>query len=605
MEISPGSFFGRWQSRNAHATIPHCIAKIQEAGVLDNFRRVADGIGGPFEGMWFADSDLYKTLEAIGWESSRVGDPVHQAFMDEAVRLIERAQDADGYLNTAVQGDPDKERYAELEVSHELYCAGHLIQAAVAIHRGTGDDRLLRVARRFVDNILDSLSDRDDGFDGHPEIETALVELAREVDDARLVPFAAAQVDRRGHQRLRVYILDPDYFQDAVALREADEAVGHAVRQLYLLAGAADIYLESGDESLLAACVRLWENLFQKKTYLTGGHGSRHMGEAFGDAYELPSDRAYTETCAGIASFQWNWRMLLATGQARYAQAMETVLYNTIAAAMGMDGRHFFYTNPLQMRTGHRGNDDGTPAGRLSWFKCSCCPPNLARLIASLHHYLATSDDHELTIHQFVSATVQAELDGTPMTVELQTDYPWTAALTATVRAEGECGLAIRIPDGLADVTARLDGVPVPDGSFADGYVRIRRAWTGTSTLTVDGTIEPQVVHPHPALDAVRGTVALRRGPLVYCIEAVDQAERTVLEDLRVDLGAPVEENGSPLEDVEVGLTAQGYVLDEPEVLYSSVASRPASTPTTIHAIPYFAWGNRGEHAMRVWIPTT
>ena len=349
-------------------------------------------------------------LEAVGWETGRAGDGGWSAFVDDTVALLREAQDDDGYLNSWIQGVHPERRWQQLEESHELYCAGHMIQAAVAVARGAGRDDLLDVARRFADLAVERFGDDggEPGLDGHPEIETALVELYRHTGEPRYLALAAAMVERRGRGLLGHHHFGSQYLQDHAPVREATEPVGHAVRQLYLAAGVTDVYLETGDASLLEAMQELWQRTFAEKTYVTGAHGSRHRDEAFGDPYELPPDRAYGETCAAIASFLWNWRLLLATGDGRYAEEMERALYNAIAVSTSLDGRHFSYSNPLHLRDGHDGSSEDAPSERLPWFRCACCPPNLARLVASLHHYVATRDGEGIQLHLPAAGRIEA-----------------------------------------------------------------------------------------------------------------------------------------------------------------------------------------------------
>ena len=305
---------------------------------------------GDFAGMWFADSDVYKTLEAAAWAGG------FEDFVAGTAALLEKAQDPDGYLNSYYQTGHRDEQWADLRFSHEMYCAGHLIQAAVAA------PALLPVARRFADLLVRRFGpDGEEAICGHPEIETALAELYRVTGHRPYLELATAFVDRRGHGLLGDDgRFGPRYYLDHQPVRDAEEVTGHVVRQVYLLAGAVDVAVETGDAELLAAAERLWESALAGKTYLTGGQGSRHRDEAFGDPYELPPDRAYAETCAAIGSFQWAWRLLLATGRSRYADEMERLLHNGIAASTAVSGTAFFYSNPLQLRTGH----DGVARGR-------------------------------------------------------------------------------------------------------------------------------------------------------------------------------------------------------------------------------------------------
>jgi uncharacterized protein len=589
--LAPEGLLGGWQALNRAATIDHCIERLEATGTLDNLRRLRDPSVGEFRGLRFADSDLYKTLEAVGWAGG------WSAWVDEVVALLRDVQDEDGYLNSWIQGVHPDQRWQRLEESHELYCAGHLIQAAVAV----GRDDLLAVARRFADLAVRRCEQRGEpDLDGHPEIELALVALSRHSGDERYLALASAMVERRGHGLLAPQGFGPQYLQDHAPVREATEPVGHAVRQLYLAAGVTDVYLETGDASLLEAMELLWRRMYAEKTYVTGAHGSRHRDEAFGDPYELPPDRAYGETCAAIASFMWNWRLLLATGHGRYADEMERALYNAVAVSTSLDGCHFSYSNPLHLRAGHDGATEDAPSERLPWFACACCPPNVARLVASLHRYVATRDDDGIQLHHFTAGRVESETVALTMT----TDYPWDGRLEIAVESPpGEWTLSLRIPAWCETAAVTVDGEPVAATADEAGYVRVRRAWSGRTAVVLELPMPVRVIAPHPRIDAVRGCVALARGPLVYCIEQADHPGVAV-EDLRIDPAAPpAPVAADPV--LGVALVGAGAALSgAPDALYAPHGAPVTSAPATLTAIPYFRWANRGPNAMRVWIPT-
>ncbi|MEV4052439.1 beta-L-arabinofuranosidase domain-containing protein [Amycolatopsis sp. NPDC049688] len=597
--FAPGSLFGDWQERNASRTLPHCVEQLDAAGALDNLRRVTGEVDSEHRNMWFADSDVYKTLEAAAWQLGRdPGDAELRAFLDTTAALVAKAQEDDGYLNSYFTVDKPELKWRELHWSHELYCAGHLIQAAVAAARAGVGAQLVTVARRFADLIVERFGDVDgvDDVDGHPEIETALVELYRVTGHRPYLDQAARFLELRGRGLLDGERFGSRYLQDHEPVRTADEVAGHVVRQLYLLAGVVDVAVETRDDSLLDAARRLWADAFGAKTYLTGAQGSRHRDEAFGDPYELPPDRAYGETCAAIASFQWNWRMLLATGESHYADEMERALYNAIAGSTALDGTHFFYSNPLHLRTGHDGSHEDAPSQRLPWYSCACCPPNLARLVASLSGYVATTDSGGLQVHLYAAGSIQTTVDGVDVRVETRTEYPWDGRVELTVTTRAPLMLALRIP-GWAE-GALVDGAPA---EVRDGYAEVRRDWTGGATVTLDLPMPARIVRPHPRIDAVRGCVAVTRGPLVYCLEQADLPGGVTLEDVRIDPAAPLSP-ASP-ETVPVALTAAGCV----EVPASAELYGPGTSvtgePLDLTMIPYFLWGNREPGPMRVWLP--
>ena len=610
VRLEPEGWLGAWQAVNRAATIPHCVSQMTESGALDNLRRKAGAFAGPRRGYLFSDSDVYKTLEAIGWERDPAGEL--RAAASAMTETVAKAQDDDGYVHSWF-GLDGREPWSDLTNGHEMYCAGHLIQAGVAAARG-GDGRLLEIARRFADLLVERFG-RETGaagrsldggraeIDGHPEIEMALVELWRETGRRPYLDLAARMIERRGHGTLGSGYFGPSYYLDHVPVRDAAAVTGHAVRQLYLLCGASDVATETGDPELLAAIERLWDDAYQTKTYLTGGHGSRHRDEAFGDPYELPPDRAYNETCAAIASVMWNWRLLLATGRRRYADELERALYNAVAVGLSADGTRFSYSNPLQLRAGHDGSSEDSPSGRLPWYACACCPPNLARLGASLHDYVATGGGDGLQLHLYAAGRISVELDAGPVELEVVTAYPWEGEITVTIvrSVSAPWELALRQPAWCENVS--VTGARPADG--ADGYYRSRRAWAAGDEVRLVLGMPVQVISAHPAVDAVRGCVALQRGPLVYCLEQRDQPDGLSLDDVRIDLGAPIEAVTAADGTVTLtGLGRSGAARDWAGGLYRPAAGPAApDEPVRWVAVPYYRWANRGESAMRVWLP--
>ncbi len=619
-----GGLLHDWQQRNREASLPLALRQLEVAGNLDNLRaaaRPAGDTGGKagYHGPVFMDSDIYKTLEAIGWELARdpgggTGSDIWRAlsgFVASTIPLLEQAQEPDGYLDSYIQvsGEP---RYGRLAWSHEMYCAGHLIQAAVAMRRTAGHDelagRLLAVAERVADQLVATFAGQEKGLDGHPEVETALAELYRETGHRAYLDLARQFVDQRGHGLAGDSGRGHRYLQDHLPVREAVTEEGHAVRALYLEAGVADVASETGDADLLASSIRRWEDMVAAKTYLTGGNGSRHSDEAFGDRYELPPDRAYNETCAAIASFHWSWRLLLATGEARYADLMERLLYNAFGASISTDGQRFFYVNPLQRRYDHVEEDE--EARRHEWFSCACCPPNIMRLLASLQHYLATTAGETLYLHQFTGATVQAPLAGGTLDVTVAAGLPWSGDVTVQVRQAppGPCGLAVRVPAWSAPPRLLVNGEPA-EASATPGYLTVTRSWQPGDVLAWTFALTPRWVYPHPRIDAVRGCTAIERGPLVYCFEQVDQADGTDLDDLALVAGSALIDQPATLPEVGqtvlVETEARPLRAGRPGELPYPPAFPPQSPGTAQRAtaVPYFQWDNRDGRPMRVWLP--
>jgi uncharacterized protein len=582
------------QRVNREVTLLRGAEELERAGTLDNLRIAAGRGSGERRGMVFSDSDVYKWLEALAWERGREPSDELDRLAGETIRLVAAAQAPDGYLNSWCQVIDPSWRWTDPEMGHELYCAGHLIQAGVATARATGDGSLLAVARRFADLIDDVFgNDPARGTDGHPEIEVALAELYRQTGETRYLRLADTLTGRRGFGTFAGGRFDLDYYQDAEPVRDARGIVGHAVRALYLAAGVTDIYAETGDEALLASMLRQWDDLASAKSYLTGGVGSRHYDEAIGNAYELPPDRAYCETCASIASMMWNWRMLLVTGESRFADLFERTLYNGFLSGLSLDGESFFYVNPLQSRTGEH---------RHRWNPVACCPPNIMRLLASLHHYLATVTDDGIQLHQYASSTIRAG----DVVLSVETAYPWDGTVRVEVveSPDREWTLALRIPGWAREAT--LDGEAVAAG----GYAEVRRRWRDGTQLELLLDVSPRLTVPNPRIDAVRGCLAIERGPVVYCLEQPDLAPGLDLADIAADPAAdPVDNGPVPQLGGLPGVALTGVVRDLDgwrQSEYRDLRALPAATaasPTQLLAVPYFAWANRSGGAMRVWIP--
>ncbi|MGW0904789.1 glycoside hydrolase family 127 protein [Streptomyces sp. NPDC002853] len=611
-----GGFWAARRHTNASVSIPQGPERLEQAGNLANLRAAAQGAGAFAGDFPFQDSDVHKWLEAASWQlADQPGPHGLAADVERLAALVAAAQDPDGYLQTYYQVARPDRRWRELDWGHELYCAGHLIQAAVAHHRATQGRELLDVAVRFAGHI-DSLfgtdatgegDEKNHGICGHPQIETALVELYRETGERRFLDLAGRFTDRRGHGLLAAVIdrardPGPAYWQDHLPLREAPTVTGHAVRQLYLLAGATDLAMETGDVTLREALERLWHSMAATKTYLTGGVGARHEGEAFGEPFELPPDRAYAETCAAIASVQWSWRMALLTGETRYSDLVERTLYNGFLSGVALDGDRWLYVNPLQVRDDHEARTGDQASRRTPWFRCACCPPNVMRLLASLPHYVASGDADGLQLHQYATgsyttyapyATGDSDAAGSGGAVTVETDYPWKGRVTVTVDAapaDRDWTLSLRIPSWCTEFT-----VAAPDKQHrteADrGWLRIRRRWLPGERVVLDLALDVRLTEPDPRVDAVRGCLAIERGPLVYCLEGVDQRSALRLDEVTL---AP---------DARLVTEHRPELLGGVTVVTTTGHRRSDGTPAPLTAVPYHVWANRDDGAMRVWIP--
>lgn len=604
--LHPRGSLGAWQELNASATIPHCIAQLETSGVIDNFRRLIGESGATHRGFVFADSDLYKVIEAIAWEIGRSGTAAHTAWLDEMIALIARAQEPSGYLHTWIQGVHPEKKFAELHWTHELYVLGHWLQAGIALARAADRTDLLDLALRFVDLVERRFGPgREDGIPGHPEIETALVELYRHSGERRHLDLAQHLIDQRGRDILPGGGLGTHYFQDHLPVREAVDPTGHAVRQLYLNAGISDLFLETGETALGEVIEEQWDRVHTRKMYLSGAFGSRHRDESFGNDFELPSDRAYAETCATIADLHWTWRMMLSGDDPRHGDVIEREIHNALAASLDATGTRFFYSNPLQRRP-DRFDEENAPAERREWYSCACCPPNIARTIAQLGAYVAAWRTGEagpsLELLQLTDMSVSLPAEVGVGTLHVETDYP----------ASGVLGLRLS-PQATAD-GARL-GVRIP------GWVRSGSVATGDGTERplhpeelsaqrlelsledVDGTVltfdmPPRWTRSHPRVDATRGCVALERGPIVHCLEQVDLPSGIEIDDLVVptDMTASAQADGS----LEISLL---HRPDDGGLYRPAGDERPSEGRITITTTPFSRWGNRGSGAMRIWLP--
>jgi hypothetical protein len=607
-----GGLWARRQTTNRDAALPHGYRMLEAAGNLENLRIAAGTSTGRYRGPVFMDSDVYKWIEAAAYEYARIPSDWLRSHMTAAIEIVGAAQSEDGYLNSHYQVAEPGRRWTDFAQGHELYCAGHLFQAAVAHHRATGEDRLLRIAGRFADYLHAIFGPgKRPGTPGHPEIEMGLTELYRETGERRYLDLALFFLDQRGRGWLgpgRFH--SAAYYQDRVPVREAAEVEGHAVRALYLTTGVADVYLETGEADLLTALDRQWADLTGHKLYVTGGAGSRHNGEAFGQPYELPSELAYCETCAAIASILWSWRMLLATGQARFADLIDRTLHNAVLAGVSLDGERYFYVNPLASngRAEHLGRGG---CRRKEWHLVACCPPNVMRLLASLGHYLATRDHTGLQVHQYAPARIATELPaGRPVGLRMETRYPWEGSIRLTIEDAdgGTWALALRVPGWCGRATARVNGDKIEATPDASGYLRLERAWRPGDAVVLELPIHAGLIEPHPAIESTRGCLAIERGPLVYCVEQADQRDAPVAE-LEIDSTSALASRWDPdlLEGV-VTVRATGFRVDTSSWngrLYRPFGSAPAPARqrTELTAIPYFAWANRDPGAMRVWIP--
>ncbi|MFF1547027.1 glycoside hydrolase family 127 protein [Streptomyces sp. NPDC058291] len=613
-----GGFWARRREVNATATLDHCRDWMERVGWIGNFRAAAQGrVHRDRRGREFADSDVYKLLEAMAWQAGQEHGDALAPQIGALTDVIAPAQEPDGYLNTAFGRPGQQPRYSDLEWGHELYCYGHLIQAGVARTRAGGEDELVKIARRAADHVCAAFG--PGGIErvcGHPEIETALVELARTTGEQRYLDQAALFIDRRGRHTLADPEFGRAYHQDDQPVRTAAVLRGHAVRALYLAAGAVDVAVETADDDLLAAVVRQWEATVARRTYLTGGMGSHHRDESFGDDFVLPPDRAYSETCAAVASVMLSWRLLLATGEPRFADLAERTLFNVVATSPSEDGRAFFYANTLHRR--RRGAapsaDVESPRAdsglRAPWFAVSCCPTNVARTLALLPAYLATADDHGVQLHQYADAEIATSFAaGRDVALRVRTDYPGDGSVTVRIDRSPQhpWTLSLRVPAWTAGAAVLLTD---PDGarrSLTPGTATLTRLFRPGDEIRLDLPMTPRWVGPDPRIDSVRGTAAVQRGPLVYCAESVDLPDGQEVDAVRVDPST------QPEDGPDGTVVASGALVPPPDDPSDGawpyrpldrIGTAPAAERTGIVLVPYHSWANRGPSTMRVWLPT-
>ena len=609
------SFWRPRLSTNRTVTIPHILRQNEETGRVDNFRKAAGLASGEYQGRRFNDTDIYKVIEAASYALAQEYDAALDTEIDELIGLIEAAQEDDGYLFPARTIDPEKpapgvgeERWIhESAGSHELYNAGHLIEAAVAHFRATGKRRLLDVAIRFAD-----LVDRDFGPDarrdvpGHEEIELALVKLADVTGDERYVELARFFLDERGREHdgkpypegtsFAIYN-DRPYKQDHLPVVEQKKAAGHAVRATYLYTGMADVLARTGAPGYRESLESIWKDVVATKLYLTGGIGSRDTFESFGEDYELPNGTAYTETCAAIGNDLWNHRMFLASGEARFLDVMERILYNGALSGVSLKGDTFFYTNPLS-------SDGGVE--RVPYFEVACCPANLARLLAHLPGFVYAQRGNELFLNLFVASEADVELDAGKVRVVQETRYPWDGHVLLTLSPETSAPITVRlripgwalgrpVPSDLYrfadaapdEVELKVNGESVPL-SLEDGFASIRRVFEKDDRLELTLPMPVRRVEANDSVEGNRGRLALQRGPLVYAAEAADNGGRVL------DLVLP--------EEAELDATLRDDLLGG--VVAIEGTARRDGNEVPFLAIPYFSWANRGPGEMAVWIPS-
>ncbi|MCW5966740.1 MAG: glycoside hydrolase family 127 protein [Bryobacterales bacterium] len=603
---------GLWAARrevNVRASIPSLLDELESHGILDNFRRLSGRKPVARRGPLYTDSDVYKWIEGAAFALQSKPDTVLKAKVDAVIDDIVAAQEKSGYLNTWYQDGREALRWQQQHTGHELYCLGHLLQAALAYQRATGDRVLLDAGIRFVNHILNDVIPGGQAlYAGHPEIEMALVELYRAERDKRYLDLAS-RILTGEHERLKLTESQMRYTFSGKPFTGRTEMEGHAVRACYASAGAADYYLETGDPVYWQTLTRLWDDMVLRKMYVTGGVGSRASGEAFGEPFELPNAQAYTESCAAIANMIWSWRMLHADPQAKYADVIERALYNSINSGMSLSGTLYCYRNPLAL--------SGNPKDKIRnpWYDTTCCPPNLQRVFASLPAYFYSTSAEGLYVHHYASGVLDWKLqDGTRLNVRQTTEYPWQGKVTLDVApaAATEFAVFLRIPEWSQGTVVRVNGeaqTNVRPGS----YLALRRTWKQGDQVVAEFDMTPRALRANPLARENAGSVAIQRGPLMYALEQPDQPLGTRVEDVAFSIsGDPAKDFVAHFDSGLLGgvtvLRHRGIAFDRPAAelpLYGPIEAYPPrnAKPVDLTLIPYFTFHNRGEVAMQVWVP--
>jgi len=606
-----GGFWGQRLDASREVTIPLAFEKCETSGRYENFKRAAapsseyHATGFPFD-----DTDVYKTIEGAAYRLSTAPDKRLEAYIDSVLEIVAAAQESDGYLFTARTQNPANphdwakgDRWDEVEVlSHEFYNLGHMIEGAVAYYQATGKRNFLDIAIRYADCVCRNIGDGPGQrrlIPGHQIAEMALVRLYTVTGDRKYLDQAKFFLEARGTTHRRDI-----YLQSHIPVLEQKEAVGHAVRATYMYAGMADVAAITGDSAYIKAIDTIWDNIVNKKLYITGGIGARHAGEAFGENYELPNATAYNETCAAIGNVYVNYRLFLLHGDARYFDVLERTLYNGLISGVSLDGGSFFYPNPLSS-TGNY--------SRQAWFGCACCPSNISRFIPSLPGYVYAVRDRDLFVNLFMDNTADISVAGIPVSIRQTTTYPLDGDIEMTIaKGGGQFAMNIRIPgwvrnsvvpgdlysynDGLAPAwSVKVNGNEV-GGELRNGYLVIDRKWKKGDAVTVHFDMPVRTVKAHDSVVDDRGRVAVERGPLVYCAEWPDNdfSVHTVLLPLMPEFNV-VSRPGLLGGVNQVTLPVQSLAYDDKGCLVTA--------DKTLTMIPYYAWAHRGEGDMTVWLP--
>ncbi len=600
-------FWKERMDRVATKTIDACIMYTEnKTGRIRNFEKAAKR-SGEHEGIYYDDSDVYKALEAIAYSLKNHPDAALEKKADEWIDKIAAAQLPDGYLNTYYTLTGLNNRWTDME-RHEDYCAGHLIEAGIAYHSTTGKRKLLDVAIRFANHIDSTfrLPNRH-WVSGHQEIELALMRLYHHTNETRYLELAKWFLDQRGHGYGKGKIWDqwndPAYCQDEVPIKDQKEITGHAVRAMYMYTGVADVAAVTNDPGYVTAMKTIWEDVIGRNMYITGGIGSQGKNEGFGEDYDLPNESAYCETCASVGMVFWNQRMNMLTGEAQFTDILERSLYNGALDGLSLTGDRFFYGNPLASQANHQ---------RSEWFGTACCPSNIARLVSSIGNYIYSYSDNSIWINLFIGSEVQVPLKSGNMGISIKSGYPWKGNNTIEILTSKRATINIRIPGWLKEPAAEglykytdaanvkpvvtLNGKPV---SYKEekGYAVISRSWKKGDIIQFETPMQVREIVSRPELKQNEGRIALQYGPMVYCVEGVDNNKSAFNFVVGEKPAYAVEFNPGLLN----GINTIKFNANTVEV---AADGRSVNTvKKQITAVPYYSWNNRGADEMQVWLP--
>jgi uncharacterized protein len=603
-----GGFWGQRREINVTKSIPTMHDLLEANGRMNNFRRLVGKSTATQSGPVFSDSDVYKWTEAVGFVLQSGDRPELRASAEKLIDEVVAVQEPGGYLNTYYQDDRKSLRMLPQTQStgHELYNIGHMLQGAIAYYRATGDRKLLDAGIRFVDDFLIpnyGPAPKKPIVSGHPEIEMGLIELYRITGDKRQLDLASYIL--QGDARIELPERRTIYMFSGTPFTARTKMQGHAVRAMYACCGATDYYLETGDAEYWKTLNLLWNDMTTTKMYVTGGVGSRSDGEAFGDAYELPNFRAYGESCAAIGNMMWNWRLLAATGDAKFTDVIERALYNGINSGMSLDGTLYCYRNPLAF-------DPSTGDKiRNPWYDVTCCPPNLERTFGSLPGYFYSTSADGIYVHLYDNSELNWGLEnGVGLKVAQKTNYPWdgNVEITVTPAEPSEFTFYVRIP-GWADRAQVAVNTKDLTGATPGAYLPIRRHWSPGDVIRLKVEVIPQVIEANPRVADDTGRVAIQRGPLIYCLEEIDQPSGISLSDVAVNPGRkPVEQFQTEFRNDLLGgmvvLHHTGAVFERGaagKALYSRYGNEARTQKVPLTFIPYYAWANRQATSMQVW----